>query len=112
MLTAAFGSLNSKSTVLFKKKYREHNERVQAVILKDKLLIYNVNQGWKPLCTFLGCNVPTVKFPRENVALSDSKHRLTARLQQRKRDAFVILAICALLVSVCYSACWLCLISQ
>ena len=112
MLTAAFGSLNSKSTVLFKKKYREHNERVQAVIPKDKLLIYNVNQGWKPLCTFLGCNVPTVKFPRENVALSDSKHRLTARLRQRKRDAFVILAICALLVSVCYSVCWLCLISQ
>ena len=112
MLTAAFGSLNSKSTVLFKKKYREHNERVQAVIPKDKLLIYNVNQGWKPLCTFLGCNVPALKFPRENVALSDSKHRLTARLQQRKRDAFVILAICALLVSVCYSACWLCLISQ
>ena len=26
-----------------------------------------VNQGWKPLCDFLGCVVPTVAFLRENV---------------------------------------------
>ena len=58
ILVAAYGSLNWKSTALFRKKYREHNERVQAVIPKEKLLIYNVKQGWKPLCEFLGCDVP------------------------------------------------------
>ena len=95
MLNAAFGSLNSKSTVLFKKKYREHNERVQAVIPKKKLLIYNVKQGWKPLCDFLGCDVPELEFPRENIALSDAHRRITVRVQQRKHEAFVIIAILA-----------------
>ena len=42
---AAFGSRNPKSTVIAKKLYREHNERVQAVIPKEKLLIYNVKKG-------------------------------------------------------------------
>ena len=42
---AAFGSMNPKSTVIAKKLYREHNERVQAVIPKEKLLIYNVKKG-------------------------------------------------------------------
>ena len=44
-VTAAFGSFNPKSTPLAKKKYREHNQRVQATIPKEKLLIYNVKQG-------------------------------------------------------------------
>ena len=42
---AAVGSLQTESTVLFRKKYREYNERVQTVIPKDRLLVYNVKQG-------------------------------------------------------------------
>ena len=102
MLNAAFGSVNSKSTVLFKKKYREHNERVQAVIRKEKLLIYNVKQGWKPLCEFLGCDVPEAEFPRENVGLSDAHGRISEVFQRRKHEMFVILAIFAMLVAVLY----------
>ncbi|PFX26483.1 hypothetical protein AWC38_SpisGene8852 [Stylophora pistillata] len=44
MIMASYGSLNWKSTELFKKKYREHNQRVQAVVPKEKLLIFNVKQ--------------------------------------------------------------------
>ena len=43
---AAVGSLKTESTVLFRKKYREYNERVQTVIPKERLLVYNVKQGW------------------------------------------------------------------
>ena len=99
-LTAEFGSLNPKSTVVFKKKYREHNKRVQAVIPKEKLLIYNVNQGWKPLCEFLGCDVPDQEFPKENVALSFLKPLVSARIQKLKGNMFFSLAIFSLLLSV------------
>ena len=64
---AVFGSCNPKSTYVFRKRYRIHNHRVKSVVPADKLLVYNVKQGWKPLCDFLGCEVPTVAFPHENI---------------------------------------------
>ena len=67
MRTAIFGSSNPEATALFRKKYRQHNERVQAVIPAERLLVYNVKQGWKPLCEFLGCDLPSIQFPRANV---------------------------------------------
>ena len=102
MINASYGSLNSKSTILFKKKYREHNERVQAVIPKEKLLIYNVKQGWKPLCEFLGCDVPEVEFPRENVGLSHGHDKISKRIKQTKGLLFVVLASFVLLAAVVY----------
>ena len=64
---AAFGSHNPKSTYVLRKRYRIHNHRVKSIIPADKLLVYNVKQGWKPLCDFLACEVPTVAFPHENI---------------------------------------------
>lgn len=34
---------------------------------KDKLLVYNVKEGWEPLCKFLDIEVPSTPFPHENV---------------------------------------------
>ena len=64
---ATVGSYNPKSTYVFRKRFRIHNHRVKSIIPKSKLLVYNVKQGWKPLCDFMGCEVPTVPFPHENV---------------------------------------------
>ena len=64
---ATVGSYNPKSTYLFRKRYRIHNHRVKSIIPAGKLLVYDVKQGWKPLCDFLGCEAPTVPFPHENV---------------------------------------------
>ena len=102
VVRVCYGSFNSKSTSLFKKKYREHNERVQAVIPKERLLIYNVKQGWKPLCKFLECDVPEEEFPRENVALSTTHQAISAELEKVKRKLFIVLAICALLACLFY----------
>ena len=102
VVRVCYGSFNSKSTSLFKKKYREHNERVQAVIPKERLLIYNVKQGWKPLCKFLECDVPEEAFPRENVALSTTHQAISAELEKVKRKLFIVLAICALLACLFY----------
>ena len=64
---ATLGSTNPKSTCVFRKRYRMHNYRVKSIVPPEKLLVFNVKQGWKPLCDFLGCEVPTSAFPRENI---------------------------------------------
>ena len=46
--------------------YYKHIERVRAMIPPDKLLEFNLNQGWKPLCEFLGMPVPDTKMPHVN----------------------------------------------
>ena len=104
--SAALGSLNPKSTVLFKKKYREHNERVQAVVRKENLLIYNVNQGWKPLCEFLGCDIPKVEpFPRQNVGLSHPLARLEKRQKELRFKIILIFAPLCVFLSAFYLLC-------
>ncbi|WP_341297240.1 sulfotransferase family protein [Catalinimonas locisalis] len=47
-------------------RYEAHNQVVQDLIPADQLLIYQVKEGWEPLCRFLGLDVPTTEFPRTN----------------------------------------------
>lgn len=99
---AAFGSMNAKSTLLAKKKYREHNQRVQAMVPKEKLLIYNARQGWKPLCDFVGCCVPDLEFPRENVRSSLTNKANSVRPEQGNRNVFFFVASLVGLLSMLY----------
>jgi len=43
-----------------------HNEAVRATIPASQLLIFEVKQGWGPLCEFLDKPVPSDPFPRTN----------------------------------------------
>lgn len=43
--------------------YTEWNEKVTSTFGKDRLLTFNVKQGWKPLTQFLGKPLPDVPFP-------------------------------------------------
>ena len=95
---AAYGTLRPESTVLYKKKYREHNERVQTVIPKEKLLIFNVKQGWKPLCEFLGCEIPEQEFPRQNVRGEVAKW-VKSMITDAMRKLFVLFAVFVFLIS-------------
>lgn len=48
-----------------------HNALVQAEVPTERLLVYEVTQGWEPLCDFLGVPVPVNEpFPRVNDAAS------------------------------------------
>jgi hypothetical protein len=49
-----------------KDTYLSHNEMVKRVTPKDKLLLFTLEDGWEPLCRFLGKPVPTAPFPRVN----------------------------------------------
>jgi hypothetical protein len=46
--------------------YRRRNEEVIASIDPERLLVYEVSQGWEPLCAFLGTDVPAEDFPHAN----------------------------------------------
>ena len=49
-----------------KRAFVAHNEAVKAAIPAHRLLIYQVSEGWGPLCEFLEAPVPTEPFPRTN----------------------------------------------
>ena len=49
-----------------KQLYRTHNEYVKSAVRKEDLLIWNVKDGWEPLCKFLGKEIPKIPFPRSN----------------------------------------------
>ena len=48
------------------KAFVAHNEAVKATIPANRLLEFDVKQGWEPLCTFVGKPVPADPFPRTN----------------------------------------------
>jgi hypothetical protein len=47
-------------------RFRRHTREVCAAIEPQRLLVFDVKQGWEPLCRFLGRPVPGVPFPRAN----------------------------------------------
>lgn len=46
--------------------FRRHTEAVVAGVPADRLLVFQVSDGWTPLCKFLGVPAPDAPFPREN----------------------------------------------
>ena len=97
---AVYGSSNPKATTLYRKKYRQHNERVQAVIPRDKLLIFNVKQGWEPLCKFLCCDVPSIPFPKVNVASTVAKQVLSEAVKRSRKFYLCVLFVVTILVAI------------
>jgi len=46
--------------------YRAHNKAVSNTISSDRLLIYDIAQGWEPLCHFLDVPIPETPLPHVN----------------------------------------------
>ncbi len=46
--------------------FRARQAEVEATIALDRLLVFDVVQGWEPLCAFLGVPVPDQPFPCRN----------------------------------------------
>ena len=53
-----------------KEKYKEHYKLLRSTVSKERLLEYQLGSGWRPLCDFLGKDVPGVEFPRVNETAS------------------------------------------
>ena len=46
--------------------YERHIQEVIDAVPSERLLVFDVKQGWQPLCAFLGKEVPDAPFPRSN----------------------------------------------
>jgi len=66
--------------------YNQHIADVKAAVPPERLLVYSVDQGWKPLCDFLGVPVPTSEFPNVN-----DRAEIKKVLSGMTRGAYVIL---------------------
>lgn len=62
----------------FEKRNAEIIEKVPA----DNLLVYEVKEGWGPLCEFLGKPVPDTEFPRVN-SREETKALISGMLSQK-----------------------------
>lgn len=72
-------------------RYHEHVEELKAAIPADKLLIFSVDQGWEPLCKFLGVEPPKTDFPNVN-----DRAEVKKTIADITKGAYVFLAIGAL----------------
>ncbi len=64
--------------------FQRHIEEVKKNVPTEKLLIYDVKQGWEPLCAFLGVEIPRDKpFPHLNERASFIGNRLMQRTQRQ-----------------------------
>ena len=46
--------------------FKAHNNSVKETIPASQLLVFEVKQGWEPLCDFLGVPALSTEFPRSN----------------------------------------------
>lgn len=47
--------------------YHRRLEEVQAALPPERLLVFDVAEGWEPLCAFLGTETPDEPFPHHNL---------------------------------------------
>ena len=47
-------------------RYNAYVDEVEAGVPADKLLVFKVDQGWAPVCAFLGVPQPQSEFPNLN----------------------------------------------
>jgi hypothetical protein len=64
--------------------FNRRNDEIREAIPADRLLVYEVRQGWEPLCEFLGVPVPDKPFPRVNTR--DETERLIAHMIAQSGD--------------------------
>ncbi|KAL1923391.1 uncharacterized protein VTP21DRAFT_8371 [Calcarisporiella thermophila] len=53
--------------------YLEHIEEVKRCIPQDRLLIYNIKEGWEQLCQFLEQPIPSKSFPTDSTTVEVEK---------------------------------------
>ena len=47
-------------------EFEKWNKSVVDYVPSDRLLIYQVKEGWEPLCKFLDKPIPDISFPYKN----------------------------------------------
>ena len=87
------GTMSDKAKAIA--RYSAYVDEVRAEVPPDKLLIFEVTQGWDPLCAFLGVEKPKTPFPNLNDRASIKK-----TIQGVMAGAYVTLAIYVAIAAV------------
>jgi len=91
------GTMENKQAAIA--RYEEHINEVKAAVPPDKLLIFSVDQGWEPLCTFVGKDVPDKPFPNVN-----DRKEIQETISGITKGAYTFIAIgVALLIAIVYA---------
>jgi hypothetical protein len=88
-----------------KRVFREHNARVKRLVPPERLLTYDVREGWEPLCRFLAKDRPKTDFPNLNDQVKYRKEMLPHRV---KLTAYVLIQLImkALVLALVAAALW------
>lgn len=68
-----------------KKTFINHIQEVAQNVPKEKLLVYEVANGWEPLCKFLDKNIPQIEFPHLNK--NKDFHKMVKKMIKQNKDA-------------------------
>lgn len=78
--------------------FDRHNDEVRREVPADRLLVYEVREGWEPLCRFLGVPVPEGKpFPHVNDA-AEFRARIVLAARIVRTVGYVAMGMAALAV--------------
>ena len=85
--------------------FAAHNQAVAATVPAECLLVFEVRQGWEPLCEFLGVPVPEGEpFPHANDAESFQKGIQERVAQELARPALSAAAVVAAMAALVWNA--------
>lgn len=74
-------------------RYERHIAAVREHVPADRLLEFDVRDGWEPLCAFLGVPVPDEPFPRENDTATFKRRQRVALRRVVLRRALTVGAV-------------------
>ncbi|MBV6400493.1 MAG: hypothetical protein CNIPEHKO_00781 [Anaerolineales bacterium] len=68
--------------------YRKHNQHIIETIQKERLLLFDVKDGWQPLCEFLNKPIPNEPFPwlNERIQFMASEPEWARKIRQNNRQ--------------------------
>jgi hypothetical protein len=84
--------MNDKTAAIA--RYHALVEEVKAAVPPARLLIFSVDQGWEPLCKFLGVENPKTAFPNVN-----DRAEIKKTIADITKGAYLFLFIGVLLVA-------------
>ena len=86
------GTMEEKAAAIA--RYNEHVEEVKAAVAPENLLIFTVDQGWGPLCKFLGVEAPDSEFPNVN-----DREQIKKTIADITKGAYVFIGIGIILLA-------------
>jgi len=86
--------------------YEQHTERVKAGVPADRLLVFSADQGWEPLCAFLGVPVPADAYPEANDRAVFKKNLAGMRMAAYGMIAAAVVVLAGVVYGVARLAGW------